>query len=186
MSVEEIVKKFSMKRINKTGAEFNQDKLRWINGEHIRKLSTDEFVKIGADFIKPECDEAWFRRFAELYRVRVKTLVEFKEEFGIFMSTEVHYNKEAVEKFLQKGNVSDILNVTKKRLGTIEPFIQENIEKELRGLVTELKIESADLIHPLRVAVTGKTVSAGIFEVLELLGKDKVIKRLEAVLQQPS
>lgn len=182
MSVEEIVKKFSLKRINKTGAEFNQDKLRWINGEHIRKLTLDEFVKIGAEFIKPECSEQWFRKFAELYHPRVKTLVEFKEEFGIFVSDDVKYNQEAVEKFLKKDKVSDILNITKKRLEATEPFTQENIEKEARALVAELNIESADLIHPLRVAVTGKSVSAGVFEVLALLGKDKVIKRLGTVI----
>ena len=183
MSVEEIVKKFSMKRINKTGAEFNQDKLRWINGEHIRKLSLNEFVKIGADFIKPECDEKWFRRFVELYRPRVKTLVEFREEFSIFMSDDVKYNEEAVEKFLKKGNVSDILNVTKKRLEKIDAFTSENIEKEARTLIEELKIDSAELIHPLRVAVTGKAVSAGVFEVLALLGKEKTIARLEKVIR---
>ena len=182
MSVEEIVKKFSLKRINRTGAEFNQDKLRWINGEHIRKLTLDEFVKIGAEFIKPECEEQWFRKFAELYHHRVKTLVELKEAFSIFMSDDVKYNEEAAEKFLKKPGVSDILSVTKKRLEGIGQFTQENIEKEARALVGELKIESADLIHPLRVAVTGKAVSAGIFEVLALLGKDKVIKRLETVI----
>jgi glutamyl/glutaminyl-tRNA synthetase len=183
MSVEEIVKKFSLKRINKTGAEFNQDKLRWINGEHIRKLTPDEFAKIGMEFIKPECDEEWFRRFAELYHPRVKTLVEFKEEFGIFTSDDVQYNEEAVEKFLKKDKVSDILSMTKKRLEKIDSFTQENIETAARALIEELKIESADLIHPLRVAVTGKAVSAGVFEVLALLGKDKVIKRLERVIE---
>ena len=183
MSVEEIVKKFSLKRINKTGAEFSQDKLRWINGEHIRKLTPDEFAKIGMEFIKPECDEKWFRKFAELYHPRVKTLVEFKEEFGIFTSDDVQYNEEAVEKFLKKDKVSDILSMTKKRLEKIDPFTQENIEKEARALVEELKIQSADLIHPLRVAVTGKAVSAGVFEVLALLGKEKVIKRLERVIE---
>ncbi|MDP2910797.1 MAG: glutamate--tRNA ligase [Candidatus Omnitrophota bacterium] len=182
MSVEEIVKKFSLKRINKTGAEFNQDKLRWINGEHIRKFTLDEFVKVGMDFIEPECDEAWFRKFAELYRHRVKTLVEFKEAFSIFMSDDVKYDEEAVEKFLKKPGVSDILGITKKRLEGIGQFTQENIEKETRALVGELKIESADLIHPLRVAVTGKAVSAGVFEVLALLGKEKVVKRLETVI----
>jgi len=179
MSAEEIVKKFSLKRINKTGAEFNQDKLRWINGEHIRKLTTEEFVKIGAEFIKPECGKEWFREFSALYHHRVKTLVEFKEEFDIFMSDEVKYNEEAVEKFLKKDKVSDILSITKKRLEAISLFTKENIETEARALVGELKIESADLIHPLRVAVTGKSVSAGVFEVLELLGKEKTIKRLE-------
>ena len=183
MTAEEIIKKFSLKRINKTGAEFNQDKLRWINGEHIRKLTLDEFVKIGMDFIRPECDEAWFRKFAELYHPRVKTLVEFKEEFGIFTSDDVQYNEEAVEKFLKKDKVSSILSITRERLEKVDPFTQENIEKEARALVEELKIESADLIHPLRVAVTGKAVSAGVFEVLALLGKDKVIKRLERVAE---
>lgn len=183
MSVEEIVKKFSLKRINKTGAEFNQDKLRWINGEHIRKLTPDEFVKIGRDFVKTDCDETWFRKFAELYHPRVKTLVEFKEEFGIFTSDDAQYNEEAVEKFLKKDKVSDILSMTKKRLEKIDSFTQENIETVARALIEELKIESADLIHPLRVAVTGKAVSAGVFEVLALLGKDKVIKRLDNILR---
>ena len=182
MSVEEIVKKFSLKRINKTGAEFNQDKLRWINGEHIRKLTLDEFVKIGMDFIKPECDDKWFKKFAQLYHSRVKTLAEFKEEFGIFMSDNVKYNEEAVEKFLKKDRIPDILDTTRKRFEKIDPFTQENIEKEARALIEELNIESADLIHPLRVAITGKAVSAGVFEVLALLGKNKVLNRLAKVL----
>ncbi|MFA5389203.1 MAG: glutamate--tRNA ligase [Candidatus Omnitrophota bacterium] len=183
MSVDEIVKRFSLKRINKTGAEFNQDKLRWLNGEHIRKLSLDEFVKVCRDFVKIDCDEAWFRKFAELYHHRIKTLVEFKEELDIFMSEDVKYNEEAVEKFLKNDKVSDILRMTQKRLEAIDLFTPENIEKESRALVGELKIESSELIHPLRVAVTGKAVSAGVFEVLALLGKDKVIKRLEKALE---
>jgi len=183
MSVDEIVKKFSLKRINKTGAEFNQDKLRWLNGEHIRKLSLDEFVKVCRDFVKADCDETWFRKFVELYHHRIKTLVEFKQELDIFMSDDVQYNEEAVEKFLKNDKVSDILRMTKKRLDAIELFTPENIEKESRALVGELKIESSELIHPLRVAVTGKAGSAGVFEVLALLGKDKVIKRLEKALE---
>jgi glutamyl-tRNA synthetase len=182
MEVNEIIKKFSLKRINKRGAEFNQDKLRWINGEHIRKLGLEEFVKIGMEFVKPECDEQWFRKFAELYHSRVKTLVEFKEEFSIFTSDDVQYNQDAVEKFLKKDGVSDILNVTKERLKKIGSFTPENIEKETRALIEELKIESAELIHPLRVAVTGKSVSAGVFEVISLLGKEKTLKRLEKVI----
>ena len=98
------------------------------------------------------------------------------------MSDEVRYNEEAVEKFLKKQGISDILSMTKKRLENISPFTQENIEKDIRALIQELKIESAELIHPLRVAVTGKSVSAGIFEVLALLGKEKTISRLGKVI----
>jgi len=186
MAVDEIIKKFSIKRINKRGAEFNIDKLRWINGEHIRKLSLEKFIDIAREFIKPECDEAWFKSFCQLYHHRVKTLVEFREEYGIFISDEVNYKQDAVEKFLKKDRVSDILGMTKKRLGAIAEFTPENIEKEMRALIQELKIDSADLIHPLRVAVTGKSVSAGIFEVLALLGREKTIARLEKVLTQTS
>ena len=87
---------------------------------------------------------------------------------------------------MKKDKLSDILNATKARLEKIEQFTPENIEKETRALIAELKLDSADLIHPLRVAVTGKAVSAGVFEVLALLGKDKVVRRLELALKRAS
>lgn len=183
MEIEEVIKKFSLKRVNKRGAEFNEDKLRWINGEHIRKLKLDNFIEIAAPFVGKECDQKWFRRFAELYHARVKTLMELKEEFEIFTSEEVSYREEEVEKFLKKEGVSDILKLARERLGRIEDFTPQDIERELRELVEESNLEGKDLIHPLRVAVTGKSVSAGIFEVLALLGRAKTIQRLERVIE---
>ncbi len=184
MERPQIIKSFSLKRVNKTGAEFNEDKLRWINGEHTRKLDLEEFVKIADGFIKGNYDPGWFGRFAEIYRGRVKTLVEFREELKIFVSDKVDYKKEAVEKFLKKQGVLGILRLAKERLEKIEEFIEGNIEDELRGLLKELDLKGADLIHPLRVAVMGKSVSAGIFQVLALLGKDKTVKRLEQVIEK--
>jgi len=184
MEIAEIIKKFSFKRVNKRGAEFNEDKLRWINGEHIRKLKLDHFIEIAYPFVEKECDPEWFRRFAGLYHKRVKTLMEFKEEFEIFMSEEVDYRQEEVDKFLKKEGVSAILKLTKERLERVEEFTLENIERELRALVEESHLEGKDLIHPLRVAVTGKSVSAGIFEVLALLGKAKTIQRLGRVIEK--
>jgi len=182
MEVKEIVKKFSLKRVNKTGAEFNQDKLRWINGEHIRKLSQDDFIRIAKDYIKEEMDPAWFGEFAKLYHGRVKTLLEFRKELDIFKSDDVTYDEEAVEKFLKKDGILDILSKVRERFDKIDSFTKEGIENEARLIIKELNIDSADLIHPLRVAVTGKSVSAGIFEVLALLGKEKTIKRLGKVI----
>lgn len=184
MEIAQIIKGFSIKRINKTGAEFNENKLRWLNGEHIRKLDMDKFMEIAASFIRVKCDQAWFRKFAELYHPRVKTLLEFKEEMDIFMSDNVQYKEEAVEKFLKKDDVLGILKLTKECLDKINEFTKGNIEAELRTLVQKLNIKSGDMIHPLRVAVTGKTVSAGIFEVLELLGREKTVKRLEEFMDK--
>ena len=110
--------------------------------------------------------------------------MEFKEEFEIFMSEEVDYRQEEVDKFLKKEGVSAILKLTKERLERVEEFTLENIERELRALVEESHLEGKDLIHPLRVAVTGKSVSAGIFEVLALLGKAKTIQRLGRVIEK--
>lgn len=182
MEAGEIIKKFSLKRINKRGAEFSIDKLRWLNGEHIRHLPLEAFMTMSKDFIKPGCDDAWFARFAGLYHERVKTLMELKEEYTRCAGDTVEYVQEAVEKFLKKDKVLGILTSAKERLEKIEQFTKEDIEREMRQLIDELKIESADLIHPLRVAVTGKSVSAGIFEMLELLGKEKTISRLEKVI----
>ena len=182
METSEIIKKFSLKRVNKRGAEFDEDKLRWLNGEYIRKMDVDKFIEVVTSFVKGEYDAAWFRKLARLYHPRVKTLVEFKEELAIFVSDEVNYREEAKEKFLKKEGVLDILKLARECLERIEDFSPEKIEAEMRALMKDMNIKGGDLIHPLRVAVTGKSVSAGIFEVLALLGKEKTIKRLGKVL----
>ena len=184
MEVEHIIKKFTLKRINKHGAEFNEDKLRWLNGEHIRKLDLGKFVEIAASFVKGDHEAEWFKKFAELYHPRVKTLVEFKQELGIFTSEEVPYDKEAVQKFLKNDDVLGILKLARERLEKIEDFTPANIETEARALIKESDLKGGDLIHPLRVAVTGKSVSAGIFDVLALLGKEKTLKRLKRVIEE--
>jgi glutamyl-tRNA synthetase len=184
MEVEQIIKKFSLKRVNKRGAEFNEDKLRWLNGEHIRNLNLDAFIGMVKPFLNKEYDPERLKGLAALYHGRVKTLLEFKEELDIFTSEDVNYDNEAFEKFLRKDGVLSILAAAKESLKKIEGFNPGNIENELRALLESLKLKGADLIHPLRVAVTGKSVSAGIFEVLALLGKDKTIKRLEKVIEK--
>ena len=122
-----------------------------------------------------------FKKFCKLYHGRVKTLIEFKNELVIFAKDEVSYDKEAVEKFLKKKEVLDMLKLASQRLEKIKDFTPKAIEAESRALIKELNLKGADLIHPLRVAVTGKSVSAGIFEVLALLGKEKTIKRLDKI-----
>ncbi|NQT46843.1 MAG: glutamate--tRNA ligase [Candidatus Omnitrophica bacterium] len=184
MEVEHIIKKFTLKRINKRGAEFNEDKLRWLNGEHIRKLDLGKFIEIAAPFVKGEYEAGWFKKFAALYHPRVKTLVEFKQELDIFTSEEVPYDKETVQKFLKNDDVLGILKLAKERLERIKDFTPANIETEARTLIKESDLKGGDLIHPLRVAVTGKSVSAGIFDVLALLGKEKTLKRLRRVIEE--
>jgi glutamyl-tRNA synthetase len=182
MDTPQIIKKFSLKKVNKCGAEFNEDKLRWLNGEHIRALNPDKFTEVSKAFVGGEYDTAWFGKFAELYRSRVKTLVEFREELNIFTSDDIEYKEEDVEKFLKNDGVLGILSVAKDRLAALESFTSGSIEAEMRAVVKEKGLNGGDLIHPLRVAVTGKSVSAGIFEVLELLGKEKTVNRLEKAL----
>ncbi len=181
MGVNEIIKRFSLKRVNKHGAEFNEDKLRWLNGEHIRKLDITAFIAIASSFVGDSHDPEWFRKFCKLYHGRVKTLVDFGDELNIFTSEEVHYRKEDVQEFLKREGVLSMLNSVKKSLEKISEFTAENIETDIRALIKKLGLKGGDLIHPLRVAVTGKSVSAGIFEVLELLGKEKTVKRIEKV-----
>ncbi|MFH1478924.1 MAG: glutamate--tRNA ligase [Candidatus Omnitrophota bacterium] len=184
MNIDTIIKKFSLKKINKTGAEFNEDKLRWINGERIRDLDIDSFINIAKGFIKGSYDESWFKEFSKLYHGRIKTLVEFRNELAIFTDDEVDYDQEAVSKFLDKDGVPDILKSIKGILEKIDDFTAKDIEESLREFIKEKDLKGGDLIHPLRVAVTGKSVSAGIFEVLVLLGKEKTLKRLENIINE--
>ncbi len=187
---EDLNKEFSLEKVNNRGAVFDEDKLRWLNGEYLKNLDNEVFLELILPFFKNArynlkgYDKIWLLGLIQLYKTRAKTFVEFLEQTRFFFTEDYKYEQEAAEKFLKKEGAMSLLKTARERLSTIDDFSQENIEPALRALVAELGIKGGELIHPLRVAVTGKSVSAGIFEVLRFLGKEKVLKRLDRTIRR--
>ncbi len=185
LTKQEMIEKFSLKRVNKTSARFDNVKLDWMNGKYIMDMPTKSLIEKlysyieKAGFDTESISDEWLHKLVELYKERFKTLSDFMTQTSPFFSDKVVYDSVTVEKFFKKDGVSSLLRDAYKRLSEIESFSVEELEACLRAIATEHGIGFGKLAQPIRVAVIGKGASAGIFETLELLGKGKTLKRLD-------
>jgi glutamyl-tRNA synthetase len=188
MTRQEMIEKFTLKRVNKTSARFDYTKLDWMNSKYIQDLPVENLVDELRPYIKDAdldsriVSDEWLHKLVELYKERFRTLPEFVSLTTPFFSDEIEYDDTAVQKHIKKSNPSLIKDAYTK-LKEIKNFssIQE-LEDCLRSITTEHSIGFGKLAQPIRVALIGKSASAGIFETLELLGKEKTLKRLEYVI----
>ncbi len=190
MSPDEIIKEFSLERVGKAGAVFDINKLTWMNGEYIKVKNTAELAELlilrlkEKGCLKDAFDRERLVEVVKLLQVRSKTLEELADSASLFFADKIEYDEEAVKSVLAKEGVKSKLNLLIERFSALEPFDLKNIEICVRNLATELGIKAADLIHPIRVSVTGRTVGPGLFETVALLGKEKTIARLKDALKK--
>jgi glutamyl-tRNA synthetase len=176
----ELIELFSLERLGKSAGIFDPKKLLWMNGEYIRSSNIDRLVELSGEIFSG-FDKDWTKKVLELYRERIKKIGELKDQADFFLSNEIEI-KEDGEKILRKEGVLDNLKIVNTVLSKIEPFTKEACEQNLRQLSERLNIKAGEIFHPLRVAVTGRSVSPPLFDTLELLGKDKVLRRLEKAI----
>lgn len=184
LPVSEVVKLFDVKDVNKTGAIFDMDKLSWMNGQYIKNMDPDKLAQATEEFLKlknildVKFDRGQWKKIILAYKERTRTLEDFIGVYRIFFSDEIEYDEKAVEKYLKKPSSKDIMGRCKAAAESCAKFDKISLEESYRKLADEIKIKAAELIHPTRVAISGKTVGAGLFEMMELLGREKVLKRL--------
>lgn len=183
MELDELIRRFSLDGVNRKSAVFNLEKLTWMNGQYIRKTGAGRLIRELAPRIRARFSSEPSREYLDgllqLYRERFRTLAEFPDETRYFFEEEFPRDPEAVEKHLANGAAKERLRLLRGRIAALETFDAAGIETAVRGLAAEMGIKAGHLIHPARVALTGKSVSPGLFEVMHLLGKERVLKRLE-------
>lgn len=187
MSREEIRESFSLKGISAKSAIFDEQKLRWMNGEYIsRKTGQELFDEVirrwtAAGFISPEdvpVRRLYLLRVIELLKSRVKVLNEYVTYGRYYFQDPDEFDPKGVRKYLKDEQVWDWLREVSARLEKSKRFTADDIERTVRLVAEEYGVAAAKLIHPIRLALTGLTVSPGIFEVMEVLGKETVLRRL--------
>lgn len=190
LSVSEIIKEFSLERVGKTGAVFDINKLTWMNGEYIKIEDTAKLAELiiprlkEKGYLNATLNRDWLLLVIKLLQGRIKTLEEFFAQADFLFVDKIEYEKQAVESVLAKQGVKARLNALIEKFSALDPFDLQSIETCARNLAAELGIKAADLIHPIRVAVTGRTVGPGLFETVALLGKEKTIARLKDALDK--
>jgi len=184
IDINEAVKLFDIKDVNKTAATFDLKKLDWMNNQYLKKEDAqslaDEIIPLlkGAGHISENnLDKAYIVSLINLFKERLTTINDFPAWADFFFLKEINIDPKAKEKYLNK-DLSAQFALFIERLERLEKFDIMGIEECFRKLVSELNIESKALIHPIRVALTGKTVGPGLFEVIYYLGKERTKERL--------
>ncbi len=184
ISLEEAIKLFDIKDVNKTAATFDLDKLNWFNNQYLKqgdpeKLA-DELIPllIKQGYVnKDSLDRGYLLGLVRLFQARLNTLNDFVSWADFFFLKEITPEPKAQEKFLST-DLSCEFSLFIERLDALHGFDIAGIESSFRELVKELNIESKKLIHPIRVALTGKTIGPGLFEVIYYLGRERTKERL--------
>lgn len=197
MSVTDLVESFSLEGISGGSAVFNTEKLDWMNGQYIARLPIEELAaavkpliidaglpsSVAADVqASPGTRDPWLHRLLDLLRPRAKRLTDFVDLARPFVSETVEYDAEAVDKHLSTPGLGAHVAALATTLRTLDPFDETQVEAAVRGTATERGLKAGVLIHATRVAVTGRTSSPGLFEVLVLLGRERSVERLKQLV----
>lgn len=182
---EELIENFSLKNVGKSAGVFNTEKLLDLNAWYIRESSDDSLTRELTPFLhqqgfkKP--DQKIVKGAVNTLKERSKTLVEMAEKADFYFQEEIIYEKKGDDKFLRPG-VLELFKDLEERLENAHELNQENLEKIFAAFLEEKEIKLGKIAQPLRVSLTGKTVSPGIFEVMEVLGKDRVLQRIDKTI----
>jgi glutamyl-tRNA synthetase len=192
MTRDELIAAFTLEGISGGNAVFNPEKLEWFNQQHIIRMPADEIARRieqplrAVGMWREEYRggmRGWFLDVIELLKPRAKTLADFVERGIPFFSDSIVREHAAVEKYLSDRAMARPLSALRTRFSELDEFEPGTLESTLRGVAEQSGLKAAGLIHATRVAVTGQAVSPGLFDVLALIGKRRVLRRLEEAEQ---
>src|SRR5262245_46339927 len=177
-TMDELAERFALERVSKNPAVFDEQKLRWMNGRYMRELAADDLrgrieALIGRD-VPPAA--------VEISQEKMQTLTDFWD-LSKFLVERQDFDPKAWDKVMGNG-APERLRAAREALEGVEPFDAEAVETALRGVVDKLEVKPKDVFQPVRVAISGTTVSPGIFESVAVLGREETIARIDAALRK--
>jgi glutamyl-tRNA synthetase len=186
MDTAELVGRFSIERVRRSSAIFDEQKLRWLNGRFMREMPFERYVDAAADHLAREghgeaaADRRQLAAACAIAQEKAQTLAELWPLIAFLFEPPV--DDERAWAKVMRPEVAPRLEAAVELLREAEPFDAASLERELEALVERLGVKPRELYQPLRVAITGTTVSPGIFESLAALGRERTIERVDAAL----
>ena len=178
MSRDELIERFTLDRVVPSPAAFDYDKLNWLNGMYLRALPADEYADELVHFLREQgydWDEGLVRRAAPIVQEKIERFGQFPD-FAGFLFHDVQPDPALLD------GRAPIVTAARETLQGVEPFAAPEIEAALRGLAERLELSPRNAFEPIRIAVTGSKVSPGLFESIELLGREETLRRLSAAV----
>lgn len=190
-TLEELAKEFSIERVGKSGAVFNTEKLDWMNFEHLRRKPDTEVLVMLREQLKrsgiPEkkFDDSHFLNVIAVMRERVTFVKDFVEKCPYFFQPPAQYDSEVVKRRWQRESPAFLKRLSEVFSGLVDPGKQE-FESALHRTAEELHVKDGDLIHPLRLAVSGMGTGPGLYDILFVLGRDETNRRINSAIERIS
>ena len=179
LTTEQLVRSFSLERVSRNPAVFDEQKLRWMNGRYLRELPPQELqLRIEQLYGREVPREA-----VEISQEKMQTLADFWPLAGFLVERPAGYDEKAWGKVMGDG-APQRLKAAREAIEAAEPFGVESVEAGLRRVVERLGVKPKEVFQPIRVAITGTTVSPGIFESVAALGRDEALARIDAALKR--
>ncbi|AWI04327.1 glutamate--tRNA ligase [Clostridium drakei] len=187
-SLDGLVETFNYKNINKSPAIFDDVKLKWMNGEYIKKLPLEEFHKLALPYYqKAITKDLDFTKISPLLHTRVEVLNEIPDMVDFFEALPEHSAELYIHKKMKTNyeNSLDVLEKILPRFEALTPWTFENIEKICMDLVAELGVKNGIVLWPVRTAVSGKkSTPGGAYEIAEIIGKEETLRRIQVGIEK--
>jgi glutamyl-tRNA synthetase len=192
LSTQQMIELFTIEAVNAANPVFDKEKLEWMNGEYIRASDDEKLLDLALPFLIREnlvTEETakqkreWLLKYISLFKPRAKTLREFAVQGKYFFTFDYHYEEKAASKYFASAETADRLSAYADRLSGLDSYEKQEIEQALRGLADEMGIKPAALIHPVRLATSGTSTGPPLFDMLELLGREEVVKRIRKAIE---
>ncbi len=187
LPVEEIIKEFDLPQIHRANARFDMNKLKHINYEYMRKLSMEEFVEKGRKMLESrgvlneKSDPVFVQKALETCKDKVKTFAELPDYAGFYFTDVLKYDTELIKAEFT-SEASNLLKELYRRYSEVEDFVAANLESILKTYAKELGIKVGPLVHPLRLAVTASKSGPSLYHLMEVLGKQIVLNRINSFI----
>jgi len=192
VSIQAVIENFTLDRITKSSAIFDQDKLQWMNGMYIREMAPEKLAGEMMPFLERDLpkdllpvDEGYLRQIAPLLQERMKSLEESANSTEYFFQANEQFDTETlVQKGMDRDSTLSALKAALDDLDATNDFAPDNLEEMLTATGEKLELSRRQFFGVLRVAATGRAVSPPLFEMMEVLGKDRTVSRVKNAMER--
>jgi len=185
-SISEMIEKFSLENVGKSSGIFNPEKLLWLNSHYIKEENPHRVAEEILPFLRkkgyPVEDLNYVAKIVMTLQTRSKTLVDMANAAEFYFKEDIIFEKKAAKRYL-KPEMCEVFQSLINGLDGLYPFDKATVERVFRDIQNRTSLSMAAFAQPVRVALTATTVSPGLFEVMEVLGKERVIRRLKKAIE---
>jgi len=185
-SRDELVEKFSLENIGRSAGIFNPEKLLALNADHIKATPPDELIKSLSPFLKEKGYSfhkgPFIKNVIRTLNARSKTLKDMADDAGFYFTDSISYDEKAAKKFFKPASLEPLVFLA-EQLEVLDEFNETDLENAFKAVMEKTGLKLGKIAQPVRLALTGRTASPGIFEIIEIIGKDRVLSRIKDAIK---